>query len=167
MNASELHDFDERVDMMQARVWNDIVMAPQLWSEFKTPLNHIWKWDSVPFQRDCSDAIPNDRHGVYTFAIAPGVAEHPLLYLVTYVGKADRMTLRARFLSYFSEMRKLDRPHVGRFLRRYDGFVMFSYCPVVDVSKIYEIENRLNAALLPPLCRDYPDEVSAERRAFF
>ena len=99
--------------------------------------------------------------------LPPGVAEHPLLYLVTYVGKADRMTLRARFLSYFSEKRKIDRPHVGRFLRQYDGFIMFSYCPVADVSKINEIENQLNAALIPPLCRDYPDEVSAERRAFF
>ena len=104
---------------------------------------------------------------MYTFAIAPGVAEHPLLYLVTYVGKADRMTLLARFLNYFSEKRRIDRPHVGRFLRQYDGFIMFSYCPVVDVSIIYEIENQLISALIPALCRNYPDKVSAERRAFF
>jgi hypothetical protein len=55
--------------------------------------------------------VPDDQHGVYTFAIAPGVAQHPLLYLVTYVGKASRMTLRARFLSYFDERQNLKTVH--------------------------------------------------------
>ena len=166
MNASELHDFDEQVDMMKAHEWDRVLMWPQLWSEFKTPLNHVWNWVSVPFEKSYSDAVPGDRHGVYTFAIAPGVAQHPLLYLVTYVGKADRMTLQARFLSYFYERPSIKRPQIGRFLRRYDGFIMFSFCPVADVSTIYEIENQLINTLIPPLCRRYPDKVSAARRAF-
>ena len=166
MNATELHDFDQQVDLMDAHSWDSIVMWPQLWSEFTTPPNHIWNWDSVPFRRDCSDAVPDDQHGVYTFAIAPGVAQHPLLYLVTYVGKAYRMTLRARFLSYFNEKRSLKRPRIGRFLRRYDGFIMFSFCPVADVSAISEIEDQLINALISRLCKRYPDKVSAMARAF-
>ena len=101
MNATELHNFDQQVDAMSAHRWERIVMWPRLWSEFTNPPNHIWNWDSVPFQSESSDTVPDDQHGVYTFAIAPGVAQHPLLYLVTYVGKANRMTLQARFLSYF------------------------------------------------------------------
>ena len=166
MNATELHDFDQQVGVMQARTWTRIVMSPQLWSEFKTPPNHVWNWDSVPFQKDCSDAVPDDQHGVYTFAIAPSVAQHPLFYLVTYVGKAEKMTLQARFLSYFNEKKNLKRPHISLFLNRYDGFIMFSFCPVADVSTIFEIENQLINALIPPLCRQYPDAVSDMVRAF-
>ena len=103
---------------------------------------------------------------VYTFAIAPDVAQHPLLYLVTYVGKAYRMTLHDRFLSYFSEKKNLKRPHIRDFLRRYDGFVMFSFCPIVDVSKISEIEDELISALIPRLCKQYPGKVSDMVRAF-
>lgn len=167
MNETELHDFDQQVDMMQAYSWNRIITWPKLWDEFKTPPNHVWNWDSVPFQRNCSDDVPDDQHGVYTFAITSNVAQHPLLYLVTYVGKADRMTLQERFLSYFGEKKMLrKRPYIGRFLRRYDGYIMFSFCPVSDISIINEIENELINALVPPLCRRYPDKVSAMRRAF-
>ena len=166
MNATELHDFDQQVDAMKAHVIQPIVMWPKLWSEFTTPAAHVWNWDSVPFQRDYSDSVPNDRHGIYTFAIAPGVAQHPLLYLVTYVGKADRMTLRARFLSYFNEKHSLKRPHIGRFLRHYEGFIMFSFCCVEESSTIPEIEDELINALLPPLCKELPAKVSAIRRAF-
>ena len=166
MNETELHDFDQQVDVMSGHTWTRTVMWPQLWSEFKTPLHHEWNWNTVPFQRHCSDAVPDDRHGVYTFAIAPRVAQHPLLYLVTYVGKADCMTLQARFLSYFSEKKKLkERSQMNRFLRRYDGFIMFSFCPVADVSTISEIEDELINALIPPLCKQYPSKVSAKVRA--
>ena len=171
MNETEFYDFDEqvfdqRVDAMKAHTWTRTVMWPQLWSEFKTSPNHVWNWNSVPFQRNCADAIPGDQHGVYTFAIAPGVAQHPLFYLVTYVGKADRMTLHDRFLTYFNEKKNLKRPHIRDFLRRYDGFVMFSFCPVTDVSKISEIEDELISALIPRLCKQYPGKVSALVRAF-
>ena len=171
MNQTELHDFDEqdfdqRVDAMKAHAWTRIVMWPQLWSEFRTLPNHTWNWNSVPFQTNCADAIPGGQHGVYTFAIAPGVAQHPLLYLVTYVGKAYRMTLRERFLSYFDEKKSLKRPHIRDFLRRYDGFIMFSFCPVPDVSKITEIEDELIDALIPRLCKRLPSKASAVVRAF-
>lgn len=171
MNEIELYDFDEQdfdqqVNAMKAHTWTRTVMWPQLWSEFKTPPNHVWRWNSVPFRRNCADAIPDDQHGVYTFAIAPDVAQHPLLYLVTYVGKAYRMTLHDRFLSYFSEKKNLKRPHIRDFLRRYDGFVMFSFCPVADVSRISEIEDELISALIPRLCKRYPGKVSDIARAF-
>ncbi len=166
MNATELHDFDQQTDAMGAHRWERIVMWPRLWSEFTNPSNHVWNWDSTSFQRNCSDSVPDDKHGVYTFAIAPGVAEHPLLYLVTYVGKAGKMTLRARFLSYFNEKRNLKRPHIGRFLRQYEGFIMFSFCPVEDASTISQIEDELINALIPPLNRKLPAKVSAMVRAF-
>ncbi len=171
MNETELYgfdeqDFDRQVDAMRAHTWRRTVMWPQLWSEFKTPPNHVWNWNSVPFQRNCADAIPDNQHGVYTFAIAPGVAEHPFLYLVTYVGKAHRMTLHDRFLSYFNEKNNFKRPHIRDFLRRYDGFVMFSFCPVADTSKIPEIENELIDALIPRLCRQYRGKVSKILPAF-
>ena len=166
MNASELHDFKRQVGEMQSHNWTRVVMWPRLWSEFKTPANHVWHWDSVPLEKSCSNAVPDDQHGVYTLTIAPPVARHPLLYFVTYVGKADKMTLQARFLSYFNEKQNLKRPHITLFLDQYDGFIKFSFCPVTDVSKISYIERELITALVPPLCKDLPAKVSPMVRAF-
>ena len=143
-----------------------VIMSPSLWAGFTTPSLHVWNWTSVPFQRDFADCVPHDEHGVYTFTIAPGVAEHPLLYLVSYVGKADVMTLQARFLTYFGEKRRLKRPQIGYFLRKYGGSIMFSFCPVKKIEIIPEIENELISALMPYLNRSWPGKVSDKRRAF-
>lgn len=167
MNETELHDFDQQVDAMQADIiWPHVIMSPKLWTRFTTPSLHVWNWESVPFHEDFANCVPHDKHGVYTFTIAPGIAEHPLLYLVSYVGKADNMTLQARFLTYFSEKRSLKRPHIGRFLRKYNGFIMFSFCPVKETKIISEIEDGLISALMPYLNKRWPGEVSDKRRAF-
>ncbi len=167
MNETELHDFDQQVDAMKADVISPpVIMSPNLWAGFTTPPLHVWNWNSVPFQRDFADCVPHDEHGIYTFTIAPGVAEHPSLYLVSYVGKAYDMTLRARFLTYFSQKRSVKRPQIGYFLRKYDGFIMFSFCPVKETEIIPGIENKLISALMPYLNRSWPGEVSDKRRAF-
>ena len=167
MNETDLYDFDQRVDEMRSGVISpDVIMSPNLWAGFTTPSLHIWNWTSVPFQRDFADCVPRDEHGVYTFTIAPGVAEHPLLYLVSYVGKAHNMTLRARFLDYFTQRRSVKRPQIGYFLRKYDGSIMFSFCPVNRIEIIPEIEGELISALMPYLNRSWPGRVSGERRAF-
>ncbi len=167
MNETELYDFDQQVDAMKADVISPpVIMSPNLWARFTTPSLHVWNWNWVPFQRDFAKCVPHDKHGVYTFTIAPGVAEHPLLYLVSYVGKADNMTLKARFLTYFSEKRSVKRSQIGYFLRKYDGFIMFSFCPVKETEIISEIEDSLISALMPYLNRSWPGEVSDKRRAF-
>lgn len=166
MNEFELHDFDQQVDAMKADIISPTIMSPKLWTKFTTPEFHVWNWNSVPLQRNYAECVPHDKHGVYTFTIAPGVAEHPLLYLISYVGKADDMTLRARFLSYFSEKCSLKRPHIGYFLRKYEGFIMFSFCPIKETEFISEIEDGLISALLPHLNKRWPGTVSDKRRAF-
>ena len=167
MNETELHDFDQQVDAMKVDIiWPPVIMSPNLWAGFTTPSLHVWNWNSVPFQRGFADCVPYDEHGVYTFTIAPRVAEHPLLYLVSYVGKADDMTLRARFLTYFTEKRSLKRPQIGYFLRKYDGFITFSFCPVKETEIIPGIEDGLISALMPYLNKRWPGVVSDQRRAF-
>ena len=167
MNETELYDFDQQVEAMKADVISPpVIMSPSLWAGFTTPSLHVWNWNSVPFQRDFADCVPHDEHGLYTFTIAPRVAEHPLLYLISYVGKADAMTLRARFLTYFSQKRSVKRPQIGYFLRKYDGFIMFSFCPVKETEIIPGIEDELISALMPYLNKRWPGAVSDERRAF-
>ena len=167
MNEIELHDFDQRVDAMRVDIISPpVIMSPNLWAGFTTPSLHVWNWNSVPFERDSADRVPHDEHGVYTFSIAPGVAEHPLLYLVSYVGKAHNMTLQERFLTYFSQRRSVKRPQIGYFLRKYNNSIMFSFCPVERTEIIPGIEDELISALMPYLNRSWPGTVSDERRAF-
>ena len=69
-------------------------------------------------------------------------------------------------MSYFNEKQNLKRPHITLLLDQYDGFIKFSFCPVVDVARISDIERELITALIPPLCKNLPAKVSAMARAF-
>jgi len=75
------------------------------------------------------------------------------------------MSIRDRFLSYFSTKKNLKRPQITRFMVKYDGFVDFTFC---EVSKkdIKDAEDALLAAIVPVLNKRFPVRLSAIMRAF-
>ncbi len=140
-------------------VVNRVIYWPKRWQEFAPPAGIEWKWKSVPFVESAATSVPDDQHGLYSFVICPSIAEHPKNYFVLYVGKADKMTLRARFKSYFREMKKIKRPAVCYHLNQYAGFLEFCFTPVANKKEIEPGENSLLSALLPPCNSEFPAEV--------
>ena len=90
----------------------------------------------------------------------PGVASHPRNHFVIYIGKADNMTLRARFQSYFRDMQRVKRPAIAYVLTKYFGYLEFCFTAVSQVADIEPGEGSLLSALIPPFNTSFPAEVS-------
>jgi len=138
-------------------------LSSRNWRAFVQPA-FIPRWSIVPFRKAATKSIPPAIHGIYTFVIDPGVCSHPKSSFIAYVGKADRMTIRARFQSYLRDKKKLKRPQITYLLNKYARHLEFCFFAVPQAHPIGIIEDALIAALDPPFNRDQPAEVSLIRR---
>lgn len=114
----------------------------------------------MPFDKASASQVPNDGHGVYSFVLSPNVGAHPKNYFVLYVGKADKMTLRARFNSYFADMKRVKRPQICYALNMWEGYLEFCFTTIKFPQDIEVAENRLLDALLPPFNAQFSARVS-------
>lgn len=136
-----------------------VIFWPQRWKKFDPPTGIKWKWKSVPFIESSAAHVPNDKHGLYSFVLCPKIAKHPKNHLVLYVGKADKMTLRERFRTYFQEMKRIKRPALCYHLNQYADYLEFCFIPIANQAEIEPGEDSLLSALLPPCNTDFPAEV--------
>jgi hypothetical protein len=158
--AASPSDLVQLIDVAKGHVINRVICWPDRWKLFTPPPGITWNWQSVPFDKSSSSAVPNDQHGLYSFILSPGVASHPRNHLVLYIGKADKMTLRERFHSYFRDMRRVSRPAITYVLTKYFGYLEFCFTPVAQSVDIDPGEGSLLSALIPPYNTDFPGEVS-------
>lgn len=138
-------------------------ISPRNWGKFPR-LKFKFSWSTVPFTATSVNAIPATVHGVYTFVIDPRVCSHPRNCFVAYVGKAERMTIRARFESYLRDREKLKRPQITYLLTKYKKHLDFCFIEVPQPHSIENVEDSLIAALDPPFNHEQPVEVSLVRR---
>jgi hypothetical protein len=138
-------------------------ISPRNWGKFPK-LPFTLSWNTVPFDSASIKSIPAKSHGVYTFVIDPKVCSHPKNSFVAYVGKAERMTIRARFESYLRDKEKLKRPQITYLLGKYYKNLAFCFLEVPSPHSIEHVEDSLIAALDPPFNHEQPVEVSLVRR---
>jgi hypothetical protein len=138
-------------------------ISPRNWKSFPS-LPFSLSWSTVPFKPASVNSIPATLHGIYTFVIDPRVCSHPKNSFVAYVGKAERMTIRARFESYLRDKGKLKRPHITYLLTKYKKHLDFCFLEVPQPHSIEGVEDSLIAALDPPFNHEQPVEVSLVRR---
>jgi hypothetical protein len=160
MSAFSPVDLVQAVDVAGAHVIRRAIFWPERWKAFNPPPSIAWNWQSVPFEKASAAAVPADEHGLYSFILCPGVASHPRNYFVLYVGKADNMTLRARFRSYFRDMKRVKRPALAFVLTKYFGHLEFCFVPVSQASDIDPGEESLLSALIPPFNTQFRGEIS-------
>jgi len=154
-------DLMRSIDVAKSHVIQRVVFWPERWKEFNPPVSITWNWSSVPFEKTSSLSVPNDKHGLYSFVLCPGVASHPRNYFILYVGKADNMSLRERFRSYFQDMQRVKRPPISYLLMKYAGYLEFCFTPVEEKNDIEGGEQSLLTALMPPFNTTLPGKVSA------
>jgi hypothetical protein len=153
-------DFIQSVDLAKSHLIQRVIFWPERWKRFNPPAGITWQWKSVPFEKSSSSSVPKDQHGLYTFVLCPQIASHPKNHFILYIGKADKMTLRDRFRSYFDDMRRIKRPAICYVLNKYVGYLEFCFTPVQQPSEIEQGEESLLSALLPPYNAEFPAEVS-------
>jgi len=131
-------------------------------------------WDSVSYGvMEEIDRIPDDKRGVYAFAVCRQNEVLPPHGYVLYIGIAGRnstRSLRQRYKDYLKKSYIRRRPKINRMIGTWYEILKFFFAPVEeDVSSddLKTLESQLNTALLPPFSvNDLKAEVRRKRRAF-
>ena len=140
-------------------------LEPERWLACAHGFKLIWHF--VRFENASAASIPNDKHGVYFFAIRPDIPQHPLSHYVMYVGKADDMNFRARFKGYLTEKADPDgRPRMKDLLTLWEKHLWFCYAEVPNKSDIEPTEDVLIEAYVPPVNRRFKGLLSTAISAF-
>lgn len=143
-----------------------MVLSPAHWTSYS--LAHQLAWTATKFDRANRDKVPRNKHGVYSFLVQPGIAEHTACSYLMYVGKAESQSLRDRFEQYFEHLTETSRrTNISKMLRLWDGFLWFCFAPVADQAKIDDTEQALLNAYLPPYNRRYRGMVAKQMRYLF
>ena len=130
-------------------------------------------WTSIPFGHAAINRVPNDKRGVYAFAISyPNRVLPPHGYIL-YIGIAGRKSdrsLRERYRDYLTESKVKKRVHIVRMIGYWESVLRFWFAPVDDAVTAEDLQNmerQLNAAFVPPFSiTDIDAETRAWRRAF-
>lgn len=136
-------------------------LSPKFWANY--PASKCFTWAQVTLDRGNSHPVPS-RSGIYTLVLIPGIAGHPAISYLMYIGKAK--SLKRRFGDYNrSRIKDERRPHIHNFLSKYTK-VEFYFTEVPEALLDAE-EDALIRALLPPLNIEIPADVSKPVRANF
>lgn len=132
------------------------VLWPQQWEGY--PGEHQLAWQLYKLTTSERGKIPTES-GVYTLLVQPGVAEHPAVSYLMYVGK--HQSLRKRFREYLtSERRETGRPKVFGGLKIYSDYVWFCFAKV-PIESLHDVEDELLIAFARlPWNERYPARIS-------
>lgn len=130
-------------------------------------------WSSIKYGKAEIQEVPDDKRGVYAFAICQPSKVLPPHGYVLYsgiAGKGSSRSLRERYKDYLNNKKIMKRPKIAFMIGNWHEALRFFFAPVddaVSTEDLQTLETQLNTALLPP----YPDrdmiaEVRTMRRAF-
>jgi hypothetical protein len=139
-------------------------------AQFCVPTLH---WSSIRYGSAEIEQVPDDRRGVYAFAISePSVVMPPHGY-VLYIGIAGRnsqRSLRERYSDYLNEKKLLKRERLAVAIHTWRDVMRFFFAPVdqtLSSADLLKLEAQLNSVLMPPYSiGDLEAEVKKKRRAF-
>ncbi len=126
-------------------------------------------WNSIKFNKDQSDFVPNDKRGIYAFIISDKRDFLPPNGYIMYIGiagKNSERSLRDRYNDYFKQSEIKARPRLRRMIAQWNELLWFHFAPVEDdfsSTDLQALERRLITAFLPPCCKD--DVESDTRRS--
>lgn len=173
LELDQIEDFaTDAADAIARYKFDCILPKPQLLADaFALPgLN----WNAIPYGPDHIDNVPNDRRGIYAFAVCRDGPVLPPHCYVLYVGIAGRgnsnRSLRQRYRDYLNNRKILERARVARMIGTWHPVLKFYYAPVendVTSDQLEELEEQISGALMPWASRgDLKAKLKAQRRAF-
>lgn len=131
------------------------------------------KWDSIRYGNTELNKVPNDKRGIYAFAINQQNDVLPPHGYILYIGIAghdsDR-SLRERYKDYLNEKLILKRARIARMIGTWHKVLRFFFAPVeknISSEDLKQLEIQLNTALMPPFSKgDLDADIKQKRRAF-
>ena len=130
-------------------------------------------WDSIPYGDDEIHRVPDDKRGIYAFAISyPSdvLPPHSYILYIGIAGRDSRRSLRARYRDYLNRRSLLKRERIARMVVCWGSILRFFFAPVeetVTSDDLKYIERQLNTAFMPPFSiNDLDAETRKMQRAF-
>ncbi|UKK94115.1 hypothetical protein L7D45_18100 [Brucella pseudogrignonensis] len=130
-------------------------------------------WQSIGYGEAEIANVPDDRRGLYAFAVCKTSTVLPPHSYVLYIGIAGRKSdrsLRARYRDYLNEKKVLKRERIARMIGTWHTVLRFYFASVdnaVTSDQLEELEKQLNSTLLPPFAEgDLEAGIKQQRRAF-
>jgi hypothetical protein len=158
-NKPKLSDF--KVDRM--------ILYPNQWQRFVSPLSHKLDWKPLKFEKSNSMAVPDDFGGIYSFVVRPEIADHSQCAYLMYIGKTNKF--RTRYYKYQSYLDKnawdTDRPRIAEMIHKWTDYLWFYYAKVSDPKLIKVTETPLIQAFLPPYNTEIPGQIGTAVKAVF
>jgi hypothetical protein len=172
IDFDDIDDFAINAVDAIGRYRQEFILSPEQISGFDYPADAL-EWHSIPYGEERIGDVPDDRRGIYAFAIcSQGSALPPHCY-VLYIGIAGRKSdrsLRDRYRDYLNAKKILRRERIARMIGSWRSVLRFYYAPVepeMTSEELEELERQLNGALLPPMSEgDLEATIKAQRRAF-
>ena len=129
-------------------------------------------WDSIPYGREEIHGVPDDKRGIYAFAIhCPSHVLPPHSYIL-YIGVAgddSQRSLRARYREYLNRRNLRKRARFARMVVCWEPILRFFFAPVDETVSSDDLKNieQLTTALMPPFSiRDLDAETKEMTMAF-
>jgi hypothetical protein len=173
MNLQALVDFaKEAHDEVGKFRLNGMILSPDKmrFDAFCVP---ALTWQSIRYGEDEVEQVPDNRRGVYAFALCQQSSVLPPHGYILYIGIAGRKSnrsLRARYKDYLNEKKVKKRSRIAHMIGTWHQVLRFYFVPVdndfspVDLERL---EQQLNTALMPPFSEgDLEAETKKKRRAF-
>ena len=131
------------------------------------------EWQTIQFETGDIQQVPDDKRGIYAFAVRLESQVLPPHGYILYMGMAGRRSsrsLRERYQDYLYPKRVLKRGGVAVMMGNWRQVLQFIFSPVddsVSTEDLQLLEVQLNTALIPPYSeQDIEADVRAKRRAW-
>ncbi len=172
MNFGEVEDFAQGAADAIARFTVQFTLSTDQLDDDNYRLDGL-EWHSICYGEDEIEIVPNDRRGIYAFAICKESEVLPPHCYVLYIGIAGRKSnrsLRERYRDYLNEKKVLKRDRIAFMIGTWHHVLRFYYAPVdqnITSDQLEGLERQLNSTLLPPFSQgDLEAEIKKQRRAF-
>ena len=130
-------------------------------------------WDSISYGDEELNRIPDNRRGVYAFAVCHNndiLPPHGYILYIGIAGKDSERPLRDRYRDYLNEKKVMKRVQIARMIGTWHRVLRFFFAPVGDditSEDLKALERHLNTALMPPFSEgDLEADTRRKRRAF-
>ena len=173
MDLNSVVDFVNQAQDEIGRFRLDVILSPDKLQTCDYILDGL-NWDSILYDdAEELDKVPDDKRGLYAFAIRHPSKVLPPHGYILYVGIAGRnsnRSLRARYKDYLNARRVLKRERIARMIGTWHEVLRFYFASVEDdlsTENLQELEKQLNTALMPTFSEgDLQADTKRKRRAF-
>lgn len=172
MKLDSLVDFANAVSTDVGKFTLQIMLSPEKILSPTFTLPNL-KWRSIKYGKSGLDRVPDDKRGVYAFAVCKPSKVLPPHGFVLYIGIAGRdskRSLRQRYADYLNPRSVIKRVRIARMIGTWHEVLRFYYAPVDDTvssAELKQLEMELNTALTPVFSEgDIEADIKQKRRAF-